>query len=359
MADTLGSGHIPPVTIRDVARRARVSLSSVSRVISDHPDVSPEMRRRVLKAADSLSYEPHFIAQSLRTGTTRTLGFLVGSISNPVFAEVIRGAGDRAHAKGYGVLLTTSEGDPVLDAQHLRLLVQRRVDGVIISTAEIGSPEVTRTFLNPTVPFVVLDRDVPIGSPVSTIFGDHSGGLREATAHLIERGHRDIAFLSGPDSLRPPRERLLGFRRAFADAGLTPREDLIVLGQMLPEFGREQASRLLGLGEPPSAIVAASNRLLTGVLEAAHQRNRTVGRDLALVGCDDTDLTRLYRPSISVVVRDQYRMGQAACELLLERLEQPDAPIRSTTLPTRFVARASSDFVWTPELTRRRITRSR
>ena len=304
------------------------------------------MRKRVLEAAGSLSYEPHFIAQSLRRGVTRTLGFLVGDISNPVFAEVIRGAGDFARTNGYAVLLTTSEGDPARDADHLSLLLRRRVDGIIISTAETGSSEVARAFKNPTVPFVVLDRDTPPGSHVSTVFGDHAAGMREATAHLLERGHRSIAIISGSDHLPPARERVRGFREAHADIGVKPREELIREGSLRPEFGKEEALRVLKMAAPPTAIIAASNRLLTGVLEAIHVAELAVGKDLALVGCDETDLTRLYVPVISVVVRDQYRMGAMACELLLERLENPDAPIRSTTLPTRFVARASSDFPW-------------
>jgi LacI family transcriptional regulator len=334
------------VTIRDVARKARVSLSSVSRVLTEHPDVSKEMRHRVLSAAGSLGYEPHFIAQSLRRGVTHTLGFLIGDISNPVFADVIRGAEDFARAKGYAVMLTNSEGNPALDAEHLRLFLKRRVDGIMLSTAETGSPEVARALTNPTVPFVVLDRDTPPNSRVSTVYGDHAAGMREATAHLINRGHRGIAMVSGSHYLKPARERIEGFRQAFRDAGLTPKEDLIRIGTMRPEVGREETVRLLSLPEPPTAIIAGSNRLMTGVLEGIHQANLTVGRDLALVGCDDVDLARLYTPAISVVVRDQYRMGQVACELLLERLATPDAPIRSVTLPTRFVARASSDFAW-------------
>ncbi|HLB76207.1 MAG TPA: LacI family DNA-binding transcriptional regulator, partial [Candidatus Dormibacteraeota bacterium] len=176
-----------PVTIRDVARKARVSLSSVSRVLTEHPDVSRTMKQRVLKATATLGYEPHFIAQSLRRGVTHTLGFLIGDISNPVFADMIRGAEDHARSKGYAVMLTNSEGDPELDAKHLHLFLRRRVDGIILSTAETSSPEVARALLDPTVPFVVLDRDTPPHSRVSSVYGDHAAGMKDATAHLIQR----------------------------------------------------------------------------------------------------------------------------------------------------------------------------
>lgn len=281
----LGSG----VTIRDVARKAGVSLSSVSRVLTEHPDVSKQMRKRVMSAADSLGYEPHFIAQSLRRGVTHTLGFLIGDISNPVFADVIRGAEDFARARGYAVMLTNSEGNPALDAEHLRLFLKRRVDGIMLSTAETGSPEVARALSDPTVPFVVLDRDTPPNSRASTVYGDHAAGMRDATTHLLNRGHRAIAMVSGSPHLKPARERIEGFRQAFKDAGLTPQEDFIRVGTMRPEVGREETVRLLGLAEPPTAIIAGSNRLMTGVLEGIHRANLRVGRDLALVGCDDVE----------------------------------------------------------------------
>jgi LacI family transcriptional regulator len=334
------------VTIRDVARKAHVSLSSVSRVLTKHPNVSRRMEQRVLKAAGSLRYEPHFIAQSLRRGVTHTFGFLIGDLSNPVFADIIRGAEDFARAHGYAVMLTNSVGDASLDAEHLRLFLRRRVDGIILSTVEMGSTEISPALMNPAVPLVVLDRDIPEHSRVSTVFADHATGMREATSHLIRRGHQSIALVSGAEDLRPARERRRGFLDAFESAGLNPKEGLIRAGSLRPEFGREETASLLALADPPSAIIAGSNRLLTGVLEAIHAAGRTVGQDLALVSCDDVDLARLYRPPISVVVRDTYQMGRAACELLIERLANPDAPVRSLTLPTRFEVRASSDFAW-------------
>jgi LacI family transcriptional regulator len=334
------------VTMRDVARKARVSLASVSRVLSKHPDVSEAMQRRVLAAVKSLDFAPDFLAQSLRRGVTHTIGFLIGDISNPVYADVIRGAEDFARSKGYGMMLTNSEADPHLDAEHLRLFLQRRVDGIIVSTVESGSAEIARELLEQVVPYVVVDRDAPQGARVSTVFGDHASGTRAATAHLIGHGHESISLISGYEHLKPARERIRGFREAFEAAGLKPPEELIRRGSLTPEFGREETFRLLNQADRPSAIIAGNNRVLAGVVEGVHQTDFQVGVDLALVGYDNLDLARLYRPPISVVVRDQYRMGQIACELLIERLSDPEAPARSVTLPTHFVPRASSDFVW-------------
>ena len=344
MASTVNGDE--PATIRDVSRVAKVSLSSVSRVLTNHPDVSPRMRERVLKAVSGLGYEPHVIAQSLRRGRTDTLGFLIGDIANPVFADVIRGAEDCARERGYAVMLTNSEGDARLDAEYLRLFLRRKVDGILLVTSEAGSAEIIQSQTHPAVPYVILDRDVPRGSVASAVFCDHAAGMQGATAHLLSRGHRNIALLSGPPALRPARARADGFRAAFKAAGLKVREHLIRTGSLSAEFGRQEVTRLLAVADPPTAIIAGGNRLLGGVLEAVQQAGRTVGKDLALVSCDDVDLTRLYRPPISVVARDMYAMGKVACDLLLERITNPEARVRSVTLPTRLIVRSSSDFAW-------------
>jgi LacI family transcriptional regulator len=305
------------------------------------------MQRQVLEAVKSLDFEPDQLAQSLRSGVTHTIGFLIGDMSNPVYVDVIRGAEDFARSKGYGVMLTNSEGNPSLDAEHLRLFLRRRVDGVMVSTAETGSAEVARELIRRAVPYVVIDRDAPRNAGVSTVFFDHASGTRDATAHLIGHGHQDIALITGSEELKPTRERIRGFREAFQAAGRKPRENLIRRGTLTPEYGCAETLRLLNRADRPSAIIAGNNRVLTGVIEGIHQTQYEVGRDLAVVGYDNVDLARLYRPAISVVVRDQYRMGQVACELLIERLISPGAQIRSATLSTQFVARASSDFRWT------------
>jgi LacI family transcriptional regulator, galactose operon repressor len=331
-------------TIVEVARRSRVSVSSVSRVLSGHPDVSQRMRERVLKASAALEYDPHSIARSLRTGVTHTVGFLVGGISNPVFAEIIKGASDVAHANGYAVMMTNSEGDSAIDAAQLTLLVQRRVDGVIVSTTDEESEIFALDRLEDRIPLVVLDRYLPPDSSVSAVYADHAHGVADATTHLLDNGHRAIALITGSRALRPANERLLGFLRAHEAFRVTPRPDLICMGNLQPEFGRKAASKLLEAASPPTAIIAGGNRLLVGVLESLQARGLRVGDDIALVSCDDVDLNRLYIPPISAVVRDTHRMGQVAMELLLKTLREPTAPSQSITIPTHFVQRRSSEL---------------
>jgi LacI family transcriptional regulator len=337
------------VTVKDVAEAANVALSSASRVLTDHPNVSEGMRQRVLAAAERLGYEPDLVARTLRTGNSRTLGFLVADLDNPISSSFIRGAEDSARARGYGLLLTNSEGDPAHDAENLQLFLRRRVDAIILLTSDSGS-EVEGVLESSTVPAVVLDRDLPSGSSASSVFFDHANGMHEATGHLLERGHRQVAFVGGPEELRPVSDRLAGYVRAFQDHDLLVDRSLISTGSLRPAFGRTEARRLLESDTPPTALIVGGNQLLNGVLEAIHDLDLRVGEDLALVSCDDVDLTRLYQPSISSVVRDVYKSGQIAAELAIEQLTEDDVPVRTVLLPTWFVARDSTAVMPTARL---------
>src|SRR3954452_15624342 len=189
--------------MREVAERAGVALSSVSRVLSGHPDVSPVMRNRVLDAATALGYEPNLLAQSLRRGATMTVGFVVGDISNPLLSQIALGAETELRAGGYTVLLTNSVNDPKLDAQHVRLLRQRRVDGLLLSLADEGAEETLNALRRAKVPAVLVDRDPATGiDRVSGVLSDHASGIAAATSHLIELGHRRIALVNGNPQVR-------------------------------------------------------------------------------------------------------------------------------------------------------------
>jgi LacI family transcriptional regulator len=295
-----------------------------------------------MSAAKELGYEPDLIARSLRTGTSKTVGFLVADLANPIFAEVIRGAEDRLRAGGYGLLLTNSEGDPALDEENVHLFLRRRVDGIMLLTAHNGDGDGIDALPSASLPVIVLDRSVPRGSRASTVYFDYAGGFRTAVRHLLDLQHRAIAFISGPESLRPVRDRLDGFRQAFHDAGLEPDPKLIRLGSLAPGFGATSTRELLDAPVAPTAIVVGANRPLTGVLETLHERGLRVGTDIALVSCDEVDLTRLFRPAISVVARDTNAMGRIAAELLIDRLTDPTGPVRSVVLPTWFIPRESS-----------------
>lgn len=331
----LGSGR---ASMRDVADRAGVAMSSVSRVLSGHPDVSEAMTARVMKAVDALGYQPDLLAQSLRRRETLTVGFVVGDISNPLLAEIITGVESALNTNGYSMLLTSSLGEPRLEAEHIALLSQRRVDGIVVSLVDRTAVESLERLRALDVPIVVIDRDLPDDLRVSRVLSDHRSGMRDATLHLLDLGHRQIALIGGP-GIRPARERRAGLEQAFAARGL-PATYTVDEGSFSVEAGAAAMVRLLDLPERPSAVIAGGNQLMLGALRVVSERRLVLGSDLSFVGCDDIAITDLYQPAVSVVRRDTIAMGRSAAELLLGRMREGTAP-GDVVLPTEFVARPS------------------
>jgi len=325
-------------SMREVAQRAGVALSTVSRVISSHPDVSPRMRERVLRAVQELGYEPNFLAQSLRRGATHSIGFLLSDIANPVVAQIVHGAEEVLRTAHYSMLVMSSENDPLLDAAHIHFLQGRRVDGLIILMVSERRKATIDALASLTIPVVVIDRDVPKRIRASMVLSAHQTGMIAAVGRLLDLGHRRIGLVHWPLHLRPGRERLAGLRQAFAARGLPDTAQTIV--GFTAEQGEVGAGQLLDNPIRPTALIAGSNQLLIGCLRALIRRGLRPGIDIALVSCDDVPLTELYVPPIAVVARDNFATGRAAAELLLHRLGGQDEP-ETVVLETTFVDRPS------------------
>jgi LacI family transcriptional regulator len=337
-ADEAHGGARRRASMREVADSLGVAVSSVSRVLSGHPDVSPAMRRRVLAAADRLDYQPDFLAQSLRRGATRSVGFIVGDISNPLLADITAGAEAALRAADYSMLLMDSENRPELDAGHVRFLLARRVDGLILSLASERDPGTLRQLGLVNVPIVAIDRDLDPSIRASVVLSDHATGMTAAVDHLVGLGHRRIALISGSFDIRPGRVRLEAVRATMARHG-------IVAGVVGAEestdaiHAESKVSRILHLPEPPTAVIVGGNQLLPGSLRAIRASGLRVGRDVSLITCDEISLVEFHDPPLASVSRDNVAVGSAAAELLLGRLA--GTPPQTVILPTTFIARAS------------------
>jgi LacI family transcriptional regulator len=324
--------------MREVAEHAGVAMSSVSRVLSHHPDVSSEMRERVERAVDELGYQPDMLAQSLRRRATFTVGFVVSDISNPLLSTIALGAETTLREAGYSMLLMNSENKPSLDAAHLRLLTRRRVDGLLLSLAAEDDPETVGLLETTDIPIVLIDRELPPSVEAGSVISEHRDGMRNAVGTLLDLGHRRVGLILGP-SLRFSRERLLGLRDAYAERGLAD-ESLVLEGTLTEEFGREATARMLDDRSPVTAIVAGGNQLVSGALAELRARDIQVGDDISLVSCDAISVTEFFNPPIAVVRRDNRELGRKAAQLLLEQMRD-DRPPRQIVLPTEFVQRAS------------------
>lgn len=331
-------GARPRPGIRDVAERAGVAISSVSRVLSGHADVSPEMRERVLAAVDELGYRTDFVARGLRSRSTMSIGYVVSNISNPIVADIVTGAESRLRASGFSLLLTNSEGSSAFDADNIRLLQQRRVDGMLLSLAREDNPETAPALQEVDVPVVLVDRDVPSGVSVRSIGFDHRAGMATAARHLIELGHRNVAVIVGGPR-RPARERWEGVRETFRT--VRGARCQVYDGDFSIQHGIAATLRVLGQEPRPTAIIAGGNLLMQGSLRALHDQRIRVGPDMSFIGCDDNTVAELHEPQIAVVRRDTRALGVAAAELLLDALRGGPVLADGRMLPTEFVARPS------------------
>lgn len=315
-------------------------MSSVSRTLSGHPDVSEAMREKVLAAVEELGYKPDLLAQSLRSRESRSIGFVAGDISNPVLAHIVKGAETTLRRAGYSMLLTNSLVDPELDHENIELLEQRRADGLIVLLVREDHQPTVDALAALDVPLVVVERDLPQRVQASRVLSDHAAGMRQAVEHLIELGHRRIALIVG-QPVRPTRERREAVEVACAEHGFSPDQLIVREGVYSVEHGARATSELLDLPDRPTALIAGGNQMMIGALRIISERNIELGRDLSFVGCDDIELATLYRPQIAVVDRDTVALGRAAADLVLSQLRDQVPVMREMFLPTMFVSRPS------------------
>lgn len=310
----------PPrrVGIRDVAQRAGVAISTVSKVFSGKGEVMPALRVRVLTAAAELGYQPNSVAQSLRRGATDLIGFVASDLSDPFSAEIVAGAEFVLRPAGYALLVMSSNHDPEMDAANVRTLNSRRVDAVLVSPSREDDRGLLAALGEFDGPIVAIESELRGPLAVDAVCADHRRGMREAVDHLARLGHRRIAALTGPVAHRSGRERLAGLMEGLRAHGS---EDgaLPVATEHDAAMAEAEVLRLLDAG-PPTAILAGGLQLLIGALRALDARELIPGRDIALVGWDDGPLPELSRPPIAVVDRDPRGLGAAAAALALKRL---------------------------------------
>jgi LacI family transcriptional regulator len=329
-------------SLKDVARHAGVSIATVSRVINEGPYVAPELRARIQASMQAVGYVPHALARSLRTGRTNSVGYLIGDIANGMFATIARGIDDVLQQHGYTTLLANSRDDAQQDLRMIGELQGRRVDGLILSLADDTAPAICEVLRGLSIPVVLLDREPP-GVGADRVLVNHRQGVFKALRHLQALGHRHVALVTGGPSTRPGRAIAEAFRDAVAELGLlsTPTDQMV--GSFRPAFGAEAIGALLDRPRPPSAVLVGGAQLTPGALRELRRRGVRLPHDLSLVAYDDTDVTALYSPAVTVIARDVHHIGAEAARLLLDRLGgNIAARSHIITVPTGLVLRDST-----------------
>jgi LacI family transcriptional regulator len=314
---------------------------TVSRVLNNSGYVSMDARQRVEAAIAELGYVPNTLARSLRSKRTRTLALVLSDITNPFFTTVARGVEDVANEQGFNVILCNTDESEEKQCRYLITLLQKRVDGVLLVPA--GSTAGPVTWVQDRgVPVVVIDRRVPAAS-VDVVRGDSEGGAYCLVKLLIELGHKRIAVLSGPERVSTAADRVAGYWRAMAEAGLCCDSDLIRHDAFSQASGYRMAQQMLQLSPPPTALFAANNFIAIGAYRALRDAGLRVPEDISLVAFDDLPASLVMEPFLTVAGQPAYEMGCQATELLLARLagEGPAEP-QEVVLPTELIVRRSS-----------------
>ena len=306
-------------TIKDVAALAGVSYTTVSHVINRSRPVSEKVRGDVEDAIRRLNYVPSAVARSLKHQTTSTIGLLVSNSTNPFFAELARGIEDACYRSGYCVILCNSDDDPERQKAYLRVLLEKRIDGLIICSAgdDMGLAEHVR---DAGVPIIVVDRAIK-GVTADLVQIDHFKGAYLATRHLLELRHKCIGCIAGPPSAIVSADRLEGYRKALAEAGAPFRSEWVIEGDFKAESGYKAARKLLK--RPEITAVFASNDLMgIGLLRFATEHGIRVPSQLSVIGFDGIGLTKYFYPSLTTVGQSIRKQGEIAANTLIERMHK-------------------------------------
>lgn len=324
-------------SIKDVAAEAGVSAATVSRVLNSHPSVSPDARTRVLAAVEALGYRPNAVARSLRTDQTRTLGLVISDVLNPYFTALARSVEEAARALGYSVIIGNADERSDLQDHHVRTLLDRRIDGLLVSPADGGSPQILDAARGGT-PMVFVDRWIP-GVDVPVVRADGCPAVRDLVAHLYRLGHRRLAIIAGPAATTTGSERVEAFREALAEYGLPLPDAHIGQGDFQADSGRRATEAFLGLPDPPEVVFAADNLMALGALDAIRARGMRVPHDIGLAAFDDIPWFVHTDPPITAIAQPTGELGRAAVRALVDLIE--GRPPQSVSLPAQLVVRRS------------------
>ena len=325
------------VSIKDVAKAAGLSVATVSRALNGQSAVSDDARAKVLSAAESLGYRPNIVARSLRTDRTRTIGLVISDVLNPYFTELARSVEEEARELGYSVIIGNADERADLEAHHVRTLLERRIDGLLVSPADDHSPLTLDVADGPT-PVVFVDRWIP-GCATPVVRADGREAIRDLVAHLYALGHRRLAIIAGPVTTTTGRERVEAFRAALSEFGLLLPESHIGRGDFQTKSGRLATEHFLDLPKRPDVVFATDNLMALGALDAIRERGLRVPDDIGLAAFDDIPWFPHTAPPITTISQPTTELGRVAVRALADLIS--GKPARSTVLPAHLVVRRS------------------
>ena len=325
------------ITVHDVAKQAGVSTATVSCVINGNDTVSPELQTHVRDAINKLGYRPNKAAHHLRSGKTNRVGVLFADIRNPFFTSVLAGIENYLHEAGYALILGNSNEDAKIESMQLQAFLDECVAEIILSSVT-NSGENYQQNLDTGIPILAMDR-IPKNFRVDSISIDNARAAKQAALHLINLGHKRVAFIGGPEHISTAHLRKRGYLEALQEhPDIKP---IIELGDFTQLGGYEATRNVLAIHNDISAFLVANNLMTLGALQFFNESKIRVPDEIALVGFDDMPWATSLQPPLTVVAQPTYEMGKIAARLLLDRINNPNSPIQQVTLETELIIRES------------------
>jgi len=348
-----------PPTISEVAVAAGVGRATAARTLGGYGYVSPELRERVLAAADELGYRANALARSMSTGVTHTLGVIVADIGNPFFAGVVRGISDTSRERGFDTIVLSTHESLAEEIAAMNVLIDKRVDGVIVASAAVERADVAHitAAIEHGIPVVLVDRDVS-HLDLDAVVIDNREAAREAVDLLIRAGHSRIGFVWGPSTDTRPTtrrellaaaaknlwtdaERLRGYLDALDDAGIPFDPDLVMVGPKTETHAVDEVARMLALPERVTAVFCTETDAMTGSLRAVRAAGLAYPTDVSLIGFDDNSWAAVMDPPLTMIEQPMHELGEQAAATLLALIDGETTSRSMHTLETRLVTRAS------------------
>ncbi|WP_026951064.1 LacI family DNA-binding transcriptional regulator [Algoriphagus mannitolivorans] len=334
-------GH--QVTMKEIAKKLGVSVSTISRALKDSPELHPETKRKIVEAAKEMNYQPNLLAQSLRISRSKTLGVIVPEITSHFFASCISGIQDMANKRGYNVMICQSNESLEQEKANIRTLVSSQVDGLLISLSrETNQFDHLYDLYEREINFVLFDR-VQEDIPVSKVTFNDAGGAYQVVKHLLENGSRRIVYVSGPEDLYISKKRKEGYLRALAEFGVNQDNSLIKITDLTEPGNIKVAQEILTMRPRPDAVFCMIDPVAVDVMTEWKSQEIKIPEDIALAGFTNNPTSAVVEPPLTTVAQPGYEMGKLAVSHLLDQLDgiASEDPI-SIVLETTLVPRKSS-----------------
>ena len=324
-------------TIKDVAAKANVSISTVSYVLNNKKNVRVETYNRVMGAVKDLGYQPNMLARGLRTKESKSIGVLIADISNMYFTDIVLGIEKKANSLGYSTIICNTENNPENEKKYLKTLINKNIDALVIVTS--GSCfELLKDIKDTPIAFVDSTRS----DEYNYVWLDNQEGGYIATKHLIDKGRRKIAIISGPASLYSSLDRTKGYKKALSENNIPYSENRFVETQFTYSGGYDATKELLRRGIEFDAVFANNDLIAMGCIRALYEKGIKVPSDVSVIGFDDIEVTEIFIPALSTIKQPRFKMGKRVAKIVIDRINNPDAPNAGEVFIPELVVRETS-----------------